>query len=331
MKTKTAVTLSIAAVIAAGLVFIPSMVTGQNSGTEAGGTGREKNGSHTSGETKPAAVFSVRTSEAEIRNLQAYMEVNGNIISEQQVAVVPEASGKLVSMKAALGSTVGKGDLLAEVDPSRPGAEYALSPVYAPVSGVVASNPVSIGSTVSTGTTLLTLAASGSLEIEALIPEREVGQLHTGLRAAVRLEAFPGESFAAELTRLSPVIDPASRTKKITLKFLADDPRINAGMFARVKLNTRSYENVISIPQQAVTDRRGSTVVYVVNTDTINTDAINGDSFNTPIARMREVSLGVSIDGEVEIRDGISAGEAVVVQGQQFLTDGAAVRIIGQI
>jgi multidrug efflux pump subunit AcrA (membrane-fusion protein) len=126
------------------------------------------------------------------------------------------------------------------------------------------------------------------------------------------------------------VIDPASRTKKITLKFLADDPRINAGMFARVKLNTRSYENVISIPQQAVTDKRGSAVVYVVNTDTINSDTINTDS-NSVSVSMREVSLGVSIDGEVEIKDGISAGEAVVVQGQQFLTDGAAVRVIGRI
>jgi RND family efflux transporter MFP subunit len=271
-------------------------------------------------------VFTVRAEAAEIRNLQAYIEVNGNIVSEQQVAVVPEAAGKLVSMKASLGSTVRKGDLLAEVDPSRPGAEYALSPVYAPVSGVVASSPVPVGSTVSTGATLLTLAAAGSLEIEALIPEREVGQLHRGLRAAVRLEAFPGEAFTAELTRLSPVIDPASRTKKITLKFLADDPRINAGMFARIKLNTRSYENVISIPQQAVTDKRGSTVVYVVNTNTINTD-----TNNTPSVTMREVSLGVNIDGEVEIKDGISAGETVVIQGQQFLTDGAAVRVIGRI
>jgi multidrug efflux pump subunit AcrA (membrane-fusion protein) len=319
MKAK-AVIITIAVLVVAGLVFIPSLVSGQSANGAAGGPG---GGKRDGAGAAAAAVFSVRAEDAEIRNLQAYIEVNGNIVSEQQVAVSPEAAGKLVSMKADLGSTVRKGDLLAEVDPSRPGAEYSLSPVYAPVSGVVASSPVPVGSTVSTNTALLTIAAAGSLEIEALIPEREVGQLRAGLSAEVRLEAFPGEVFAAELVRLSPLIDPASRTKKVALRFTHNDSRVNPGMFARIKLSTRRYENVVSIPQEAVTDKRGSAVVYVVNPG-----AVGGSA---PSVNMREVSIGVSIDGEVEIKSGLAAGESVVVQGQQFLTDGAAVRVIGKI
>jgi multidrug efflux pump subunit AcrA (membrane-fusion protein) len=318
MKAK-AVVITVAVLVVAGLVFIPSLVSGQGANAQAGGPGPRKNGG---ANTAAATVFSVRAEEAEIRNLQAYIEVNGNIVSEQQVVVMPDAAGKLVSMKTGLGESVRKGALLAEVDPSRPGAEYSLSPVYAPVSGVVASSPASVGSTVSTNTALFTIAAAGSLEIEALIPEREVGQLRAGLSAEVRLEAFPGEVFTAALTRLSPVIDPASRTKKVTLVFTHNDSRINPGMFARIKLNTRSYENVVSVPQEAVTDKRGSAVVYVVNADGIGGSA--------PSVSMREVSIGVSIDGEVEIKSGLAAGEAVVVQGQQFLTDGAAVRVIGR-
>ncbi|MHB9291407.1 putative Multidrug resistance protein MdtA [Hollandina sp. SP2] len=304
-------------ILAGGFMVIPSKLAGTS--TEPG---RDRPGR---AEGSTDRIFAVRTEYAEIRNLQAYIEVNGDIVSAQQVAVVPDAAGKLVSMKVLLGSTVQKGALLGEVDPSRPGDSYALSPIYAPVSGTVVSKPLSAGSTVSTNTTVLTLAATGLLEIEALIPEREVGQLRTGLLAEVRLEAFPGEVFTAELVRLSPVLDPVSRTKPITLRFIREDPRINPGMFARIKLKTRTYSQVIVIPEEGITENRGNTLVYVVSPDS----ALAGDE-GAATVRIREISTGVSIDGEVEIQRGLSAGEAVVVQGQQFLTDGARIRVIGR-
>jgi multidrug efflux pump subunit AcrA (membrane-fusion protein) len=315
---KKLVILVIVAALAAGFIFIPQKLASANadgSGSAmrpdpgmGGPGGPESQGQDT--------VFAVRTANAQRRTLQAYIEVNGNIVSEKQVAVVPDAAGRLVSMKVSLGSLVQKGALVAEVDPSRPGTAYSLSPVYAPISGTVVSNPLSVGSTISTGATLLTLAAAGSVEIEAAIPEREVGQLRTGLRSDVFLEAFPGEVFSAEVTRLSPVLDPVSRTKQIVLTFTREDPRINPGMFARIKLNTRTYQQVISIPEDAVVENRGITVAYVVPEGTTRVS-------------MREIETGVSVDGEVEIKSGLESGDAVVVQGQQFLTDGASVRVIG--
>jgi multidrug efflux pump subunit AcrA (membrane-fusion protein) len=312
---KKFILLLIVAALAAAFAFIPQRLAG-NGGAAAPGPGGPGGGPGTQDRN---TVFAVRTAEAERRTLQAYIEVNGDIVSGKQVAVVPDAAGKLISMKVGLGSPVQKGALVAEVDPSRPGTVYSLSPVYAPVSGTVVSNPLTAGSTVSTGTTLLTLAAAGSVEIEAAIPEREVGQLRAGLRADVFLEAFPGEVFAAELIRLSPVVDPVSRTKQIILRFSREDPRINPGMFARIKLNTRTYQDVVSIPEDAVVENRGTTVAYVVSPGNEGEETV----------RMREIETGVSVDGEVEIKNGLESGEAVVVQGQQFLSDGAGVRVIG--
>jgi multidrug efflux pump subunit AcrA (membrane-fusion protein) len=279
--------------------------------------------------TRPATIFTVRTEDAEIRTLQAYLEVNANIVSGHQVMVMPEANGRLVSMRVGLGDVVQSGAAIAEVDPSRPGTVFSLSPVYAPVSGMVVTSPLPVGSTVSTGTALMTLAVDGTIELEALIPEREVGQLRTGLTAEVSLEAFPGEIFPAPVTLVSPVIDPASRTRKITLRFDRHDPRIISGMFARVRLNTRTYENVVSIPQEAIVEHRGRTVVYVLNVNPEG-DYANGVPEGTPRVEMREVVTGVNVDREVEIISGLEPGEEVVVQGQQFLTDGAPVRVIGR-
>jgi len=310
MKTKKTI-VTIAFAITVGVIFLTSMTTGKKTVPD-------------DSQAAAPSIFTVRTEKAEIRTLQAYLEVNANIVSGHQVAVMPDANGRLVSMMVSLGSVVQRGSLIAEVDPSRPGTAYSLSPVYAPVSGMVVSNPQSVGSTVSTGTVLMTIAANDSIEIEAMIPEREVGQLRTGLKADIRLEAFPGEIFSATLTRVSPVVDPVSRTKKITMRFDRHtnglhDRRISTGMFARVKLNTRTYDNVISIPQEALAEHRGKTVVYVLDTNDVSSHV-----------EMREVITGVNVDREVEIKNGLEPGESVVVQGQQFLTDGAPVRVIGK-
>jgi multidrug efflux pump subunit AcrA (membrane-fusion protein) len=319
----------IVAALSAGFVFVPQKLAGIKAAVPGepamdGGPGEAE-------EREQTAVFAVRTAAAERRNLQAYIEVNGNIVSENQVEVVSDVAGKLVSMKAGLGSRVQKGALVAETDPSRPGAAYSLSPVYAPVSGTVVSSPVTVGSTVSAGLPLLTLAAAGSTKIEAAIPEREVGQLRTGLGADVFLEAFPGEVFAAEVIRLSPVVDPVSRTKQIILTFIPEDSRINPGMFARIKLNTRTYEQVLSIPEDAVVENRGTKVVYVVSPQGLSSglSAAGNEKEETARISMRKVVTGVSVDREIEIKSGLDSGETVVIQGQQFLSDGVAVRVIG--
>jgi RND family efflux transporter MFP subunit len=154
-------------------------------------------------------------------------------------------------------------------------------------------------------------------EIEALIPEGEVAYLREGLGAQLGLHAFPGEIFPARVIRISPVVDPDSRTKKIVLGFEKPDRRVNSGMFARIKLHTREYAGVISIPTGAIVETRGKTFVYVLE--------------KPGSVRLREVTAGVAVDGLSEIKSGLADGEAVVIQGQQFLSDGAAVRVIEKI
>jgi RND family efflux transporter MFP subunit len=275
-------------------------------------------------DAKPASVFSVRTAAAVRKTMQAYIEINGNIVAEQQVSVVPDAAGKLVSLEATLGSTVRKGQLIAQVDPSRPGASYSLSPVSAPITGIVVSGPAALGSTVTTGTTIMTIAASDAIQMEVNIPEREIGQLKTGLTATVTLEAFPGELFNAAIIQVSPVVDPTSRTRRIILNFDRQDSRVSPGMFARIKLKTRVYTDVVSVPAEALTEVRGISGVYIV-------EATDGGDQNTGTAKFIEIEGGVSVDGETEIKSGLTGNEKVVVQGQQFLSSSAAVRIIGGV
>jgi multidrug efflux pump subunit AcrA (membrane-fusion protein) len=304
---KTITGIVVTAILAAGMVFIPSILA-------------EDAAKPLDAETEAAAVFSVKATEVQIRTLRSYLEVNGDIVSDRQVMVFPETGGRLASVKVALGSVVRQGDLLAEVNPSRPGVQYSMSPVYAPISGTISAVPIAMGSTVSQGDSIATISVIENLQIEALIPERQISQLKTGLKADVTLQAYPGEIFTATVARVSPVLDPASRTKKIVLTFDKNDKRVNAGMFARVSLITGTYADIVTVPAEAVINHFGTQAVYVLQ----NNKAV-----------LREVTAGVTVDSGAnsaaltEIKTGIAADEKVIVQGQQFLTDGVTVRVIG--
>jgi multidrug efflux pump subunit AcrA (membrane-fusion protein) len=312
--TKKLVAFVTTAIVALGLLLAPSLLVGDDSKPPA---------------EEETPVYSVKTEAAGTRTLRSYLTVNGDIVSDQQVRVFPEASGKLASVKVALGSVVRRGELIAEVNPSRPGLEYQLSPVYAPISGTVSAAPLAAGSTVGPGDSIATISVIENLQIEALIPERDVSRLRPGLKANVTLQAWPGEVFTATITKTSPVLDPASRTKKIVLAFDKDDARINAGMFARVALNTGIYANILTVPSEAVIDHFGTQVVYVLRDG-------GAGSPSTELRRveLREVATGVTIGNGAngaaltEIKAGLAAGEQVITSGQQFVSDGAAVRVI---
>jgi multidrug efflux pump subunit AcrA (membrane-fusion protein) len=309
MKTKTWLKKSVFIVgtilIAGGLLFIPPMLANGDDKIVA--------------ETKETPVYSVRTANVSKQTLSAYFTINGDIVAAQQADVFPDVAGKLVSVRTSLGSYVRKGELIAEVDPSRPGTTYMNSPVYAPISGIVSKTPLSVGMTVSPNTSITVISVSENLEISARIPEREIAGLTAGLKADVSLQAYPGETFSATITRVSPILDSASRTKLINLKFDDNDSRINAGMFARIRLNTRSYPNILAIPAEAVISNHSVNTVYVVHTN------ITG----LPVAARREVNCGVTLQGWTEIKSGLAEGEAVIVQGQQLLSGGEGLRIIG--
>ena len=312
MKTKTNVSWLKKGVLVAGTVLIagglllgPTLLAGADNKTEAA--------------AKETPVYSVRTASAQKQTLHAYLDVNGDIVAAQQADAYPDVSGKLVSVYTSLGSYVRKGDIIAEVDPSRPGTTYMNSPVYAPISGIVSKTPLSVGMTVSPSTSITVISVNDSLEIAARIPEREIAGLETGLKAQVSLQAYPGETVSATVSRVSPILDSASRTKLINLKIDKNDDRINAGMYARIRINTRSYPDVLTVPAEAIINNRGAAAVYVMQQD----------EAGLPVAAKREVSCGVTLQGWTEIKAGLNEGEAVIVQGQQLLSGGERLRVIG--
>jgi multidrug efflux pump subunit AcrA (membrane-fusion protein) len=295
--------------------------SGQNNRQNASGTGDQGatvgSGNRAGGQRSGTAIRITRVALGTVENS---VILNGDVLSSSQVSIYPVMAGKLTELRARAGDRISRGQVIAMVDPSRPGDSFFQSPVTSTVSGVVVSVPVNPGDTLQTNSVICVVGNLADLQIETHVPERYSVTVRRGLSAQISFEAMPGETFSAEVDELSPVLDPASRTLRIRLRLLPDqngqvDPRVLAGMFATVSLVTNSKAAVPVIPRAALIKTYGTWIVFVVPPD-------------SAVAHRKEVTLGLESESMVEILTGLETGEQVVSEGQNFLTDGDPVRIV---
>jgi multidrug efflux pump subunit AcrA (membrane-fusion protein) len=260
------------------------------------------------------SVTAVRVTEVAEGTIENSVVINGDVLAASQVSIYPNMAGKLTQMRFRIGDWVDRGQTVAAVDPSRPGEEYSESPVVSTISGTVLAVPAGLGDTVGVSTVVYVIGDLSNLVVETFVPERFSNAAQQGLGAAVSLEALPGETFPATVDEVSPVLDPASRTLRIRLRFNRQDPRIRAGMFATVSLVTNTRRGVPVIPREAVINSYGSWFVFVVE--------------GRNAARRRTVALGLENENLIEVLEGLALGDRVVSAGQNFLSDGDPVRIV---
>lgn len=269
-----------------------------------------------SGRTSGGAIVSVKTMQAVNTVLHGYVNTNGEVESQNSVSVFPDMGGKVMSTAVMLGSTVKKNDIIAYVDPSEPGTNYRSSPVYAPISGSIISTPLKNGTKVNTSTAIAIIGDINNLQITANVPERYVSLLKIGLKAEISVEAWPGVVFNATVKRVSPVVDSLSRTKEVILTFDEHDERINAGMFAKVKLYTKDYSDFPVMPSDALVQNGEDYFAYIVKDDST--------------VKKVKVVKGEQVDGFVQILEGVKDGDRVVIQGMTSLGDGSKIQDVSQ-
>lgn len=307
MKIRKSFIVAAVAVLAVVLTAVYAKTIGKSSGKSAGFDGRGGRGGN-------SAVVSVRTMTAEITTLHGYVNTNGEVESQNSVSVYPDMGGKVISTSVMLGSSVKKNDIIAYVDPSEPGTNYRSSPVYAPISGSVISTPLKNGKKVTTSTAIAIIGDINNLQVTANVPERYVAVLKKGLKAEVSVEAYPGVIFAATVSRVSPVVDATTRTKEVILTFDRHDERINAGMFAKVKLYTEDYSGAVVMPSDALVQNGDDFFAYIVNSSG------GGET----VSKVK-VEKGKTVDGYVQILSGVKEGDKVVIQGMTSLGDGSKI------
>jgi multidrug efflux pump subunit AcrA (membrane-fusion protein) len=270
-----------------------------------------------------AIVFAVNTTTAVQGQIRDYLALSGDIVAGSTVDAFSDVAGKVTQIYVSVGSRVRKDDPIAEVDPSRPGMTYIPGIAKAPISGTVVSLPAQLGMTISQAVPLARLTGGSALEIKLYVAERFISKMARGLPCEITLDAWPGEVFRGNITEISPVVDPASRTMEIRVNVENPGSRLKAGMFAKVRIITERKNNIVKIPAGALVQRFGENYLFVVEADPADPEQL--------IARRKIIKPGILIDGILEIQQGLEPNEELIIRGQTLLEDGSRINIIDRI
>lgn len=187
--------------------------------------------------------------------------------------------------------------------------------ITAPISGYIAERNAKVGNLSESfqRERMFHIVQQKELYGIVYLPEKELSKVHKEQKAALDLTAFDGVDIQAFVERISPVIDSNTGTFKVTLRVPNPDNLLKSGMFAQVKLNYETKQNVVLLPRKALLAIDDSINVFVVKDG---------------IASKKAVTVGYQEGEVVEILSGLTGSEKVVITGHQNLRDQAPVEVV---
>jgi len=180
----------------------------------------------------------------------------------------------------------------------------AVFSLTSPISGIVIERNGTIGATVGSDANVFKIIDVSHVWIDANVFEKDLERVRRGQEVKVSVPAFAGVTFSGRVILVSSVVDPETRTVKVRTEVPNPEGRLKPDMFANVQIITDLHRTAISIPQSAVLDDGGKSVVFVSE----------GSGYVK-----RGVNLGIQGNGRVEIIEGLQAGDKVVVKGNYLL------------
>ena len=184
--------------------------------------------------------------------------------------------------------------------------------VYAPISGAVERVMAKTGEIAAPGMPLASIVNLGSLKATANVPDVYVSHIQMGDAVKVALPDL-GRQINARVTFISKLVNPANRTFKIEAA-IPTSSDIKPNMLSVLNIADINKSNALVIKQNYIQSTEFGEVVYVAETEG-----------NKKIAKARKVKTGVSYNGEIEITEGLRAGDLIVTEGYQDLVDGQVI------
>ena len=187
--------------------------------------------------------------------------------------------------------------------------------IVAPFDGILGLRQVSVGKFLSPGDPIVNLEQIDPIKVDFRVPEVNLTSVSVGQRLEIELDALPGQRFAGEVYAIDPAIDVAGRSIVVRARLPNPDLTLRPGLFARVSLIVSRTENAILVPERALFAFGDDQFVYVV---------ADGKAVQT------KVKLGTRQNADVQVVEGLKAGDVVIVDGQIKVRPGSPVQPVGQ-
>lgn len=178
--------------------------------------------------------------------------------------------------------------------------KIAKASLTAPIAGVVTVQNAKVGQTAAAGQTITSLISSGNLEIDANIPETDIGKIKIGNPVSITFDAFPGETFTGKIFYIDPAQTIVSGVVDYKVKASLDksDSRVKSGLTANLTIQTQTEKNALILPQFAIIQNATGSFVEVLDQNNLS---------------QIPVTLGIhDQQGNVEVLTGVTENEQVV-------------------
>ncbi len=221
--------------------------------------------------------------------------VEGGAVSRQEY---DQASFKLAGQKSQV-------DLLK--------AQLDDTVITAPFAGIAGERKVSLGQVIAKDMILTEIIDASLMKAQFHVPERYLSRLSVGQAIELSVAAYTGETFKGEVFFIDPKVDEMTRTVLVKAKIPNPESKLKVGMFAKLELVIDQKLDGVVIPETALIPKGADVFVYVVDAESK--------------AQMKKVKVGIRMPHELEILEGVSAGDTVITEGYQKIGPGSLVKV----
>ncbi len=255
---------------------------------------------------------------AKARSMQAQVGMRQNDIEAAREQVNQAQSALQMAQSQTIRDTITADDIaaaVAAVDQARASLQYAEAQlqntsIYAPEAGYVVQRNARTGEYASPGVPILNLVDNRMVKIRCALSEERRHLIAVGQDVSITLDGVPGQSFTGQVYQVGAAASPSARVFDMEVHLSNPNQVIKSGMYARVSAVTQRQSSVVVIPYDAVLKQDDTNVVFIVE----------GSA-----AHQRAIQVGLRQANRIAVLKGLQPGDAVVVQGQSDLKDGAKV------
>ncbi|MDQ7052379.1 MAG: efflux RND transporter periplasmic adaptor subunit [candidate division KSB1 bacterium] len=194
-------------------------------------------------------------------------------------------------------------------------SEFNYTRITAPISGVIGERLRRPGERIQPTDKLFTVINTSDMIAVIHVPEKAIRQIRKGQKAYLTSDHLRGQQFPGWVKRVSPVVDPASGTFKVTIGVKNRDSLLRPGMFVNVHIIMETHDNALLVPKVAVVYENEKMYVFAVR-----------DS----VAHKIEVKPGFQDHEKIEALADLKPGEKIIVVGQAGLKDKTPVSIVAE-
>ena len=160
------------------------------------------------------------------------------------------------------------------------------------------------------------------------ISEEDISKVKTGMKARINVGAFQNTVFYGKVERISPVIDPKTRTVKVIIVVNNSDLKLKPGMFSKVNIITNSKDNCFVLDKNYILEK----TITVVNSDNLRDKKVETKYFifivKDNIAIKKEVDIGLKSKYKYEIISELTGNESIITKGLSHIADSSMVKVI---